>query len=116
MMIMFLAVLEFVYAQSPDNMKSLLTGFYFFLFGFWYALVEVAVYFFTAKIPTVDDCSIVTRNLPLSTNATLWYYTGVTVIGGGVCIILYFIVAYKYKNRTRNNPISDIMRVNMYYH
>ena len=108
-------MLEFVYAQSPDNMKSLLSGFYFFLFGFWNALVDVAVYFFTAKVPTVDYCS--TRILPLSTNATctLWYYTGVTVIGGVMCI-LYFIVAYKYKNRTRNNPISDIMRVNMYYH
>ena len=75
-------MLEFVYALSPDNMKSLLTGFYFFLFGFWNTLVDVAVYFFTAKVLTVDDCH--TRNLPLSTNPTLWYYTGVTVIGGGV--------------------------------
>ena len=76
-----------LFTIRPSSASSpLLTGFYFFLFGFWYALVEVAVYFFTAKILTVDDCSTATRILPLSTNATLWYYTEVTVIGD-VCVL-----------------------------
>ena len=107
--ILFLLVLEFVYAQSPDNMKGLITGMFYFLFGVYSTLVSVTIYYFN-KLQSVDDCS--TPKPP--TNPTFWYYTGATVIGGVMCI-LYFIVAYKYKNRTRNNPISDIMRVNMYY-
>ena len=48
-------VLEFVYAQSPDNMKGLLTGVCYLLLGIWNTLLTVVIFYFT-KYVTTDDC------------------------------------------------------------
>ena len=89
-------------------MKGLLIGIYYLLFGICGISVNVALYFVTQHV----NCS----NFPLTphNNTTLWYYSCLTVVGVAG-LVLYLIVAYRYKNRRRNNPVSDIMRVSMYF-
>ena len=89
-------------------MKGLLIGIFYLLFGICGIIVNIALYFVIQS----DDCS--DTHPPPQSNTTLWYYSCLTVVGViGLCA--YLAVAYCYKNRRRNNPVSDIMRVSMYF-
>ena len=89
-------------------MKGLLIGIFYLLSGIWNIVINVIIYYVTQS----DDCS--DTHPPPQSNITLWYYSCLTVVGV-IGLSVYLTVAYCYKNRRRNNPISDIMRVSMYF-
>ena len=105
---MFL-VLEFIYAQSPDNMKGLLIGFQYLLYGMCTTIAGVIIF----KINPQFECSSVNPSA-IKSDIVFWYYMGYALISIAG-LLLFSIVSYKYKNRSRNNPVSDIMRISMYY-
>lgn len=107
--LVFVPVLEFIYAQSPDNMKGLLIGFHYLLYGMYTTIAGVIIF----KINPQLECSSVNPSA-IKSDTVFWYYMGYALISI-VGLLLFSIVSYKYKNRSRNNPISDIMRVSMYY-
>lgn len=97
-------VLEFIYAQSPDKTKGLLIGAAYFLIGVWQVIT--GIFFFVHKA-NQDTC-------PAYLTSTMWFFVGIagiSVIG----LIVYSPVICLYKNRKRNNPITDILRISMYY-
>lgn len=106
------SVFEFIYAQGPDNMKGLLIGIYYFLFGVCNLLTSGLVYYISTLQHYVDNCR--SKNLRLDKNAVFWYYCGCSVVGV-VGLGVYVITALWYKTRMRNNPVTDIMRINAYF-
>ena len=77
--------LEFIYAQSPESMKGLLTGLFYFIFGVFSAV----------------GTTIFKTMLPYN---VLWSYGAVLMIcGPGV--VVYMLVVYCYRNRRR--PTND---------
>lgn len=89
--------LEFIYAQSPDNMKGLLIGFQYFLIGVW-AAVKAIITIYCNSSPEISK----------------YYYWGYFGLGFvGLCV--FMIISSRYRNRKRNNPITDIMRISSYY-
>ena len=91
-------VLEFIYAQSPDNMKGLLIGCHYFLIGLWSTVAAIVIHFINSTSQVV----------------IMWYYVTLVVVSC-VGLILFSVYSCYYENRKRNNPISDIMRISMYY-
>ena len=89
-------------------MKGLLIGIFYLLIGIWNIVISVILYYMIQS----DDCS--NAHFSLQSNTTLWYYSCLTVVGV-IGLSIYLTVAYCYKNRQRNNPVSDIMRVSMYF-
>ena len=84
--------LTFVYAQSPCNMRGMMTGLFFFWNGMFsfigYCIME-----------------IFTINKVISTLSTLfscgfWYFTTVTTISLALFVI-YTVMSLQYKNRDR---------------
>ena len=80
--------LQFIYAQSPENMKGLLIGLFYFIIGLfngggtllfhWYPLHE-----------NLDGI-----------NYILWYYIILTIIGM-LGFVAYLVVAFLYTYRQR---------------
>lgn len=96
----FIVVLEFIYAQSPDNMKGLLIGLHYFLIGVWASVTFLLL----KKIHKDNDHDLL----------EFTYYMCYSVVGF-VGFFLFALVSCFYTNRRRNNPITDIMRISSYY-
>lgn len=79
--------LEFIYAQSPESMKGLLTGLFYCVFGIFSGVAVLVFYKFPKS--TLDG-----------TNTILWFYVIFTVIGL-LGFVAYAIVAFMYVNRVR---------------
>ena len=99
-------VLEFIYAQSPDNMKGLLIGCYYFLIGVWSAVATVIYFSLKAQLQQ--------HHHDKKDTTIQWYYISFSVVSI-TGLLLFCIVSLFYRNRQRNNPISDILRISMYY-
>ena len=61
--------LEFIYAQSPESMKGLLTGLFYFAFGFF---SEVAVLIFS-KFPKYEDFDGINYNAFSTSHSVYWF-------------------------------------------
>lgn len=79
--------LEFIYAQSPESMKGLLTGLFYCVFGIFSGVAVLVFY----KFP---------KSTLNGTNTILWFYVIFTVIGS-LGFVGYAIVAFMYVNRVR---------------
>ena len=79
--------LEFIYAQSPESMKGLLTGLFYCIFGIFSGVAVLVFY----KFP---------KSTLNGTNTILWFYVIFTVIGS-LGFVAYAIVAFMYVNRVR---------------
>lgn len=79
--------LEFIYAQSPESMKGLLTGLFYCVFGIFSGVAVLVFY----KFP---------KSTLNGTNTILWFYVIFTVIGL-LGFVAYAIVAFMYVNRVR---------------
>ena len=92
--IYYFAGLEFIYAQSPDSMKGLLIGLFYFIFG---AFNAVGTGLFWKLSATKSSSSS-------EHYANPWFYYATLMICA-VGLVLYMVVAYRYKNRQR--PTND---------
>ncbi len=82
---MYIAGLEFIYAQAPEPMKGLLTGLFYFMFGVFGGISNILFYLF----PTQEDNPF-----------TLWFYV-LLLIFAALGLLVYALVACFYKNRLR---------------
>ena len=81
--------LEFIYAQSPESMKSLLVGLFYSIFGIFSGVGTTICSIFC----------IVTEN-----HCIHWFYcTLLAICGAG--LVVYGLTAFFYKNRQR--PTND---------
>lgn len=103
-MLLFLhyIVLEFIYAQSPDTMKGLLIGIVYLLIGVWEVTIGVSV-------PQISE-----ENCPARLSPILWFYVAISIVSV-LGLLFYSPVVCLYKNRKRNNPITDLLRISMYF-
>ena len=88
--------LEFIYAQSPNNMKGLQTGMFYLIFGIFSAIGSTIYYNFPAfKDSYAHDTS---------DSLAAWFCFMLVVIGT-IGFVVYTTVACCYKNRQR--PTTD---------
>lgn len=80
------AGLEFIYAQSPEQMKGFLTGLFYLVFGLFSGAASLFFYYYPVRINQ------------LHSHAT--YFTIYSVVGGIGCV-MYLTVACLYSNRDR---------------
>ena len=88
--------LEFIYAQAPEQMKGLITGLFYFMFGIFGGIGSIVFYFF----PPSESHHHGHKRV----NYTLWFYvifTAVAILG----LLVYALVACLYRNRRR--PAAD---------
>jgi hypothetical protein len=97
----FCLVLVFIYAQSPDNMKGLLIGCHYLIIGIWSAIAAVVDYFLKQNTSHQNDVIV-------------GYYAVLTAISF-INLVIFSFISYFYRNRKRNNPITDLLRISMYY-
>lgn len=93
--LLILAGLEFIYAQSPNSMKGLLTGLLFLWFG---VFSGVGIIFFTL-FPIQED----TKRID-----TIGGYYALSTFVGAVSVAMYVAVACIYRNRERPTNNDDI--------
>ena len=86
--------LEFIYAQSPNSMKGLLTGFFYL----WYGIFQGTGIIFSGNFVTDLDKQ--------AERITIYYAIGTCV--GVISVILYLVVACTYRNRVRPENRDDI--------
>ena len=87
---MSFAGLEFIYAQSPNNMKGLQTGMFYLIYGI-FSGIGATLYF---------GINLHNHNEKLTATLCL-----ILVVIGIVGIVMYIITACRYKNRQR--PTAD---------
>ena len=78
--------LEFIYAQSPEQMKGFLSGLFYLVFGLFSGAATLFFHFYPIMIDHFHN--------------RLWYfiiYSGVGCIG----LAMYMVVACLYSNRDR---------------
>ena len=75
--------LEFVYAQSPESMKGMLTGLYYFIIGLFGAGSTFSFYFFIKSTTPFE------------------YYYLILLVFAVLGFVSYVIVACLYENRQR---------------
>ena len=87
------AVLEFIYAQSPESMKGMLTGIFFFIGGIFSAGASIVFFVF------------VHPNSPLLYQFSYFYLIVLlfTVLG----FVAYTVVACLYTNHQRPGSVDD---------
>ena len=105
---LYYTVLEFIYAQSPDITKGLLIGATYFLIGIWQVITGL---FFIVHQASQDQdlCPAHSR-----ITYTTWFFVGIAAVSL-VGLVLFSPVVCLYKNRKRNDPITDLLRISMYY-
>ena len=101
--------LEFIFAQAPEQMKGLLTGLFYFMFGLCDAISSTFFYRYPTD-PTSNN----------GINFRLWFYVTSTVIAL-FGLLIYTAVACLYRNRRRpSNDEDDLQRImyaeNVYSH
>ena len=108
------AAFEFIYAQSPYNMKGLLVGLFFCRLGIW---VAVAGVIFLGAPDSQYLCSMsgsASSGYRVTNNCVFWYY--ILFIGVGIiAFIIYTVTAVLYKNRRRDNVVNENARLSEYF-
>ena len=85
----FITVLEFVYAQSPESMKGILTGLLYFILGIFSGGSTTAFYIFSES------------------SANYEYFYTILLVFTTLGFIEYVLVACLYVNRQRPNMECD---------
>ena len=99
--------LEFIYAQSPNNMKGLQTGMFYLIYGVFSAFGSTIHFIYVTHLQ--QDHSIL--YFPLEWSLFCVILLSIGLIG----LVVYGIVAWCYKNRQR--PATDeaeVQRILMY--
>ena len=91
-LLVFIAVLEFLCAQSPYNMRGLIIGIFYFLYGIFSALVSLVMLIFAGAFIRTSSSVV------LSCGSS--YTLGVVSIGI-FGFVLYIFTAKRYKKRQR---------------
>jgi len=86
----FSVALQFIYAQSPENMKGLLIGIFYFIFGLFSGGGALIFHWY----PSNENC------LEGTTNCILWYYVIIAIIGL-LGFVVYLTTAFLYTYRQR---------------
>ena len=85
--------IEFLYAQSPHTMRSMMVGFFFFWWGVASILVEFIIVIFSSRDVFFLNCGI-------------WYYIVLLLVACGG-LVAYVWVARSHKNRQRGEIGSE---------
>jgi len=88
--LVFATALQFIYAQSPENMKGLLIGIFYFIFGLFSGGGALIFHWY----PPNENC------LEGTTNCILWYYVIIAIIGL-LGFVVYLTTAFLYTYRQR---------------
>lgn len=94
--------LEFIYAQAPEEMKGLLTGLFYFVFGICEAISSVSIYFFTTDVIRTNGV-----------NYVLWFYVTFIVVAL-LGLVIYGTAACLYRNRRRPSNDEDYLQRILY--
>ena len=84
--------LTFVYAQSPCNMRGMMTGLFFFLTGMFYFTGYCIMELFTINK--------IILTLSSSLSCGFWYFVTVITLSFALFVI-YTVMSLRYKNRDR---------------
>ena len=104
-------MLEFIYAQSPESMKGLLTGLFYFFLGV--ASIPSAALYYLYKtslenktlLPFYIALTIITVRLFVNTKHLDWFQC-VCVCVQVVGTVFYMVVGALYRNRQRDDENS----------
>ncbi len=104
-MIFYITTIEFIFAQSPQAMRGLLTG-----------LALAVIWFFTAtgNYLLFDLWSRNWKSVYSTPSCGVWYFLSTTLIGF-VCLLVLVIVARWYKQRQRDEQVNEQAFVEEYY-
>lgn len=103
--------LEFISAQSPSSMKGLLVGIFFSIRAFFQLISAVALIPFSYR-PLWDSQHL--REYPTVTSCGFGYFSFTCVVAL-IGLILFSIVAERYKNRERDDkPYDQRFAVDVY--
>ena len=105
-MLYFIAGYEFICAQSPYGMKSLLFGCYYSVRGVFLVLADI--WLIGWKYSHTEENSVTYPS------CGFWYYLCTTVMGA-VGLVLFCLVAKWYKKREREEPANEQLLVEAYY-
>ena len=105
--LVMVTVLEFISAQSPHSMKGLLFGVFFGIRGIFQSISSIALFPFTSRV--------IWGNRGLSPISCLSGYFIFTVIAAMFGLILFLIVAKRYRYRQRDDRPYDQRFVIDYY-
>ena len=105
-MLYFIAGYEFICAQSPYGMKSLLFGCYYSMRGVFLVLADI--WLIGWKYSHTEENSVTYPS------CGFWYYLCTTVMGA-VGLVLFCLVAKWYKMREREEPANERLWVEAYY-
>ena len=101
-----IAALEFIFAQSPYSMRSMLVGTYYTIqgvFGMMSVLIPITVFYVWRKYQSSWKASCGT------------VYFSVMAALGIIGFVVYVVVARKYRMRQRDEQFEQYMIVEKYY-
>ena len=99
--IVMITVLEFISAQSPQSMKGLLIGMFFALKGIFQLISSAVLFLFSTNRIWVRS-----RHINAVTNCGFGYLL-FTCVAGLIGLILFSVVAKRYKYRERDDRPYD---------
>ena len=100
---------EFISAQSPSNMRSLLIGVFFSIQGMFSLLAVLLQYTFSWD--RVYDYPFMGRT---GYSCAFWYYL-ILIVLSLAGLLVYFTVAAKYKRRQRDDVFNSLTLIEEYY-
>lgn len=100
---------EFICAQSPRNMRCLLIGIFFSIQGLFSFLSVLLQYMFSYSTVYTHPF----RDITGYTCAFWYYFIYVCVCLFG--LLLYFIVACRYKRRQRDDVFNDMTMIEEFF-
>ena len=99
--IVIITTFEFISAQSPHSMKGLLIGVFYAFRGFFNFLGAMSVLPFS--VSAIWSSDYMKTHMPTVTNCGFGYLL-LNCVVGFMSVLLFTVVARRYKNRQRNDP------------
>lgn len=105
-LLIYVAGMEFIYAQSPNNMKGLQTGMFYLIYGIFSAFGSIVYFGYLRHMKSTNS----------NTVASDWAVFCIILLSIGVVgLISYMITACCYKNRQRpSTDEADVQHILMY--
>ncbi len=105
-MLMKISVLEFISCQTPQHMKGIVFGMYYFIQSLFLLLSVVISYYFFSHFNVLLDAPRL--------NCPVVYYT-FNILIGILCLIIFTISSRRYKNRRRDDICNVYQYAEDYY-
>ena len=99
--IIIITTFEFISAQSPHSMKGLLIGLFYAIRGFFTLLGSISVLPFSLSVIWSSD--YMKTHMPVVTNCGFGYLL-LSCTVGVISLVLFCVVAKRYKYRERDDP------------